>query len=471
MAGAHQGILQAGPLRPQVLDKVQHEDAVLGHDAHADDRAEERHHIQRRAGDPQPQHGAEHGQDRAKHDGQRLVKGAEFHEQDGEDQEDGQGQHQHQIAEGLLLLLEQPAILDGAGRDGLVQAQFLLDVRDGAAQIAPFETRRHRHTLAQVFAVQLQLAGGFINGGDLRELDQGAIRGAQRQLLQVRHPVNLFSVHQHPYGDDAVPLQHRGSGHAQHGGIDGRRHITGRQPKPFHLGVSRAQPQAGAGIDQPALGIHHPFDFTDLLLHFRRLLLQELEVGGEEFDFDGLRLRSQVADQVAQNAWKLPFDIGQHGVELGPQIGNDIQGGHLAPGLELDQKIPGVGFDDLKPQGRAGAAGIAFDVGVGADNFFGDQELAMGLGQARAPRRHIVNHETAFVHGRQELALQPLIDADAQEQHHRAGGQREPAMAQGRAQAELVEAEHARQQKTPFRVLGRAPRFKRLAVAQKPGGQ
>ena len=42
----------------------------------------------------------------------------------------------------------------------------------------------------------------------------------------------------------------------------------------------------------------------------------------------------------------------------------------------------------------------------------------MGLGQARAPGRDVVNDKTALVHGGQEFALQALIDADAQEQHH-----------------------------------------------------
>ena len=50
----------------------------------------------------------------------------------------------------------------------------------------------------------------------------------------------------------------------------------------------------------------------------------------KSFDLDRLGLRGQVADQVAENARELPFNVRQDRVELRPQIGNDFFGRHLA---------------------------------------------------------------------------------------------------------------------------------------------
>ncbi len=171
--------------------KVQHENAVLGHDADADDRAQEGDDIQRSAGDPQRQHGAEQGQHRAEDDRDRFVERAELDQQHGEDKEDRHHQHQHEVAEGLLLLLVKAAELDRAGRQRLVPAQLLLDLRHRAAEVAAFEARGHGHVLPQIFAPQLQLPRLLHEVRHLRELDHRAVRRPQRQLAQRRHAVNV----------------------------------------------------------------------------------------------------------------------------------------------------------------------------------------------------------------------------------------------------------------------------------------
>ena len=56
----------------------------------------------------------------------------------------------------------------------------------------------------------------------------------------------------------------------------------------------------------------------------------------------------------------------------------------LAVGLELDQEIAGVRLGDRQRQPRAGAARVALDLGGGAQDFFGLQQLAVGFGEARA---------------------------------------------------------------------------------------
>jgi hypothetical protein len=67
-----------------VIDEIEHQNPVLGHDSDADDRAEKRDHVERGSGDPERQHGSEEGEDGAEHDGDRLGERSELDEQDGE---------------------------------------------------------------------------------------------------------------------------------------------------------------------------------------------------------------------------------------------------------------------------------------------------------------------------------------------------------------------------------------------------
>ena len=110
------------------------------------------------SGEPKRHDGAEQRQHGAEDDGDGLAEGTKFDQQHREDQQDGHGQNEQQIAEGFLLLLIQAAELDHAGRQRFVRASLLADLRHGAAEVAAFEPRRHRDVLAQIFAVQFELA-------------------------------------------------------------------------------------------------------------------------------------------------------------------------------------------------------------------------------------------------------------------------------------------------------------------------
>ena len=48
-AGTDQGFVQGNALAAEVFDEIEHQDAVLGHDADADDGAQERDDVQRSA--------------------------------------------------------------------------------------------------------------------------------------------------------------------------------------------------------------------------------------------------------------------------------------------------------------------------------------------------------------------------------------------------------------------------------------
>jgi hypothetical protein len=55
-----------------MLHEVEHQDAVLGDDADADDGTQKRDDVQRRAGNPQREDGPEHRQHGSDDDGERL---------------------------------------------------------------------------------------------------------------------------------------------------------------------------------------------------------------------------------------------------------------------------------------------------------------------------------------------------------------------------------------------------------------
>src|SRR6516165_5731404 len=167
-----------------MVDQVEHENAVLRHDADADDGAEERNDVQGRTCEPKRHDGTEERKHGPKHDGDRLAKGTELDEQYGKDQQDGHDQHQQQIAKGLLLLLIETAVLDHSGRERGVGSELVPNLRNGAAQVAIFETRFDSYVLPQVLAVQFELARRFGNVRNLRELYQAALAGAQRQFAE-----------------------------------------------------------------------------------------------------------------------------------------------------------------------------------------------------------------------------------------------------------------------------------------------
>jgi len=69
--------------------------------------------------------------------------------------------------------------------------------------------------------------------GDLGQLHDRAIRGAQRQFAQARHAIDVFAVQHHPNRNDAVALQHGRGRLSEHRRVHSRGNITGGEPEPF----------------------------------------------------------------------------------------------------------------------------------------------------------------------------------------------------------------------------------------------
>src|SRR5260370_42325816 len=85
--------------------------------------------------------------------------------------------------------------------------------------------------------------------------------------------------------------------------------------------------------------------------------------------------------------------------------------------------IGGVG-DGGQGQLQPGAAGSVFDVGGGLKNLLDVQEDAIGLGEGAAGRSEIVENESSFVHGGEEVGAEKFVAQEGKsDDQDRAGGQ------------------------------------------------
>ena len=131
--------------------------------------------VERCAGDPECENGAQQGEDRAEDNGERLEIRAEFKQQYREDEENRGGENNEQIVKRFLLLLIEAAKFDGAGgKRGNLFRQYSTDLVHRASQIAAFEARGDSDHLAEIIAAQFQLAGLFAQVGHLAEEDHRA---------------------------------------------------------------------------------------------------------------------------------------------------------------------------------------------------------------------------------------------------------------------------------------------------------
>lgn len=172
-----------------------------------------------------------------------------------------------------------------------------------------------------------------------------------------------------------------------------------------------------------------------------------------------------------ENAGKFPFDAGQYGVEFAAQLGDDLGGGTLALGLEFDQKIAGIGFRNGQRKTRPGASRIAFNFRGGLEHFLRLEQLAVGFRQTGAPGRDVIEHEAAFVHFGQKVAFQMRVKKDAQGHQGKAGGEGDPCVPEGLADAHFVNPDGQTQDRTRFAVLRSVTMDEFLAAAHEPRGQ
>ena len=196
-----------------------------------------------------------------------VLKGTELDQQYGKDQQNCHDQHQQQIPKGLLLLLIETAVLDHSRRERTVGSELVPNLRNGAAQVAIFETRFDRYVLPQVLAVQFKLARRFGNVRNLREFYQVAIAGAQRQFAEACNLADVSAIDTHPNAYYPIALQHIGCPLAEHRSAHRGSYIIGGQPKPLGRERMHFQAERWAGVDKSVEYVDDAFDLLELFCH------------------------------------------------------------------------------------------------------------------------------------------------------------------------------------------------------------
>ena len=151
-----------------------------------------------------------------------------------------------------------------------------------------------------------------------------------------------------------------------------------------------------------------------------------------------------------------------------PQLRNHILGGVLSVGLQLYEEVAGVGLGDGEGKAGAGAARETLHVGGRGENLFGEEELAVGLGETRAGGRMVVDDEAAFIHRGQEFAFEFLVEKATEDQHDEAGSEGKPATTERTAHGQFVDSDDTSENEATVGSLRGMAVFQFLAVTQEP---
>ena len=201
------------------------------------------------------------------------------------------------------------------------------------------------------------------------------------------------------------------------------------------------------------------------------ICLQPFQVRREQFDFNRVGRQLQIADDVGENAGKFPAHHREPLGEFVAQFGDDFVRRMLAVGFEFDREVAAIRLGDEHAHFRAEPPRITLDIRVGAENVLRLVEDARRFGEARAGRRPVINHKTAFVKVGQEIGLQVLVNENAAGENQSARQQRQPAMPQRHAHGAFVNPDDPRQQKSAFQPCRRVAVLHFFALADEPRRQ
>ena len=325
---------------------MDHEDRILAHEAHDQDRAHVARHVQRHPRhDEREQHPRERG-DRARRRHERRAPVAELEQDDDRDQHEAREQHGKEPPERLLLLLVLPAVGDRhSGRERHLRGDATPDLAHGAPEIASREARRDAHERPEILAVDLGLGRSGRDGGELGQGEQrpgGAGRSdadlAQGAILPEKHPQVVHAVAHQNLTDDRA-----GDGRL-HGRLDGvgREAVAGQRP-----GID-ADPERRAGDDDTVEHVLHSLHARDRPRHLLRLRREQLRVVPENLDVDRLRRAArQVADVVLEQLAEVGANGGLDPLDRVAQVGDHlVHRAAPAERLQLDDVVAAVRLGD-----------------------------------------------------------------------------------------------------------------------------
>ena len=158
-----------------ILNGVQHQNAVFGHDADNHDHSHQRNYIERLARNQQGEQNTPQREHRAGHNRDWVRKGTKLNQQGYEHEHDREHQRNQKFAEARLLFLIKASVLDRhCGRKFDLPWQNGFDFINGRAEVLAFQPAGNGDVLAQVLARDLGLSLLVLDIGHLIESKQSA---------------------------------------------------------------------------------------------------------------------------------------------------------------------------------------------------------------------------------------------------------------------------------------------------------
>src|SRR5262249_17937131 len=156
---AKQRFTQAITCSQVVLNRVEHQDAVLSHNADNHNHPHQRDHVERRVRQAQSQQHAAQREHSSDDNGDRVRERAKLDEQNNKSERNCQHEGEYKLAEPGLLLAVKSAVFDGhPWRQLSLLSEPRLDLVNGCAKVYVLQARRYGDRLAKAVALDLGLS-------------------------------------------------------------------------------------------------------------------------------------------------------------------------------------------------------------------------------------------------------------------------------------------------------------------------
>src|SRR5438445_9853284 len=349
-----------------IFHRVQHQNAVLRHDADDHDHSHQRYNIESRACDEQRRQRTRQGEHGAGDDGNRMYERSKLDQQNEENQRCGEGESQGQLAETGLLFLIQPAEFEcHAGGKADVLRELRPNRTDRGTEINAFEPRGHGDRLTQPVAMHFRLPRVIFDRRNLIETHESVCRrrpNTERPQSIERCPIAGRQEHAHV--ERAVALDDRRRCGTAEGRLDCGCDIGGRYSEYRRALRIDAECHRGTADHNPVEDFDDAFHFADR----RRDLAGGPMQGGCVFaiqpnlDRGGRAL--QVADQIAEDPDELYAQPRLGRFDFLPQLAGHFIAWTPALIAQLDGEVAGIWLRYAgEPELQPGAARETLDVG------------------------------------------------------------------------------------------------------------
>ncbi len=199
----------------------------------------------------------------------------------------------------------------------------LLDVGNHRAQIAPADATGHGHHALEVFPGNLRLAGNRLHRRHSSQREQMAVGRADRQLQQAAIRVAQTLGYPQPQAYHFRSADDVGGDHAVQHGVDrlaDRIHIAAFL---CCLGWIDMNQQRVAGRIDAIAHVDHTADLGNARGDVLCRAVQLFRGVSKDLDFDRLRHRSQVADQVFHQLGHFDLEAGHIAFDPAADIVHD----------------------------------------------------------------------------------------------------------------------------------------------------